>query len=154
MRSGEMRRDAKRCEEMRSGEMRCETDERDARAAATLTNRTQEARVYSHDGPILRRKRGYILTTDQSYGFEVARARARFRVALRLEQALARARTHTLALARPLHLASQRPFWPSTPGIDLYRVPVRTASTELYLYAYDWSVGRIYPRFLRTIGPS
>eukprot|EP00976_Prorocentrum_cordatum_P062787 1176855-Prorocentrum_minimum.AAC.3 len=26
----------------------------------------QEARVYSHDGPIGRRKRGYILTTDQS----------------------------------------------------------------------------------------
>eukprot|EP00959_Pyramimonas_sp_CCMP1952_P300640 6288582-Pyramimonas_sp.AAC.1 len=26
----------------------------------------QEARVYSHDGPIRRRKHGYILTTDQS----------------------------------------------------------------------------------------
>eukprot|EP00959_Pyramimonas_sp_CCMP1952_P381864 8002044-Pyramimonas_sp.AAC.2 len=26
----------------------------------------QEARVYSHDGPIGRRKRGYILTADQS----------------------------------------------------------------------------------------
>eukprot|EP00976_Prorocentrum_cordatum_P067112 1178594-Prorocentrum_minimum.AAC.1 len=31
------------------------------------TNRTQEVWVYSHDGPIIRRKRGYILTTDQSY---------------------------------------------------------------------------------------
>eukprot|EP00976_Prorocentrum_cordatum_P118099 1196411-Prorocentrum_minimum.AAC.4 len=30
------------------------------------TNQTQEARVYSHDGPIRRRRRGYILTTDQS----------------------------------------------------------------------------------------
>eukprot|EP00976_Prorocentrum_cordatum_P066264 1178239-Prorocentrum_minimum.AAC.1 len=32
------------------------------------TNQTQEARVYSHDGPIRRRKRRYILTTDQSDG--------------------------------------------------------------------------------------
>eukprot|EP00976_Prorocentrum_cordatum_P077874 1182861-Prorocentrum_minimum.AAC.3 len=30
------------------------------------TNRTREARVYSHDGPIRRRKRGYIRTTGQS----------------------------------------------------------------------------------------
>eukprot|EP00959_Pyramimonas_sp_CCMP1952_P240987 5036652-Pyramimonas_sp.AAC.1 len=30
------------------------------------TNQTQEARVYSHDGPIGHRKRGYILMTDQS----------------------------------------------------------------------------------------
>eukprot|EP00959_Pyramimonas_sp_CCMP1952_P475272 9504095-Pyramimonas_sp.AAC.1 len=30
------------------------------------TNKTQEARVYSPDGPIRRRKRGYILTTDPS----------------------------------------------------------------------------------------
>eukprot|EP00976_Prorocentrum_cordatum_P039887 810342-Prorocentrum_minimum.AAC.1 len=30
------------------------------------TNKTQEARVYSRDGPIRRRKCGYILTTDQS----------------------------------------------------------------------------------------
>eukprot|EP00959_Pyramimonas_sp_CCMP1952_P246285 5147621-Pyramimonas_sp.AAC.1 len=30
------------------------------------TNQTQEARVYSHDGPIRRRKRGYIITMDQS----------------------------------------------------------------------------------------
>eukprot|EP00959_Pyramimonas_sp_CCMP1952_P467134 9491100-Pyramimonas_sp.AAC.1 len=30
------------------------------------TNQTQEARVYSHEGPIGRRKRGYILTKDQS----------------------------------------------------------------------------------------
>eukprot|EP00959_Pyramimonas_sp_CCMP1952_P318940 6673010-Pyramimonas_sp.AAC.2 len=29
-------------------------------------NQTQEARVYSHDGPIRHRKRGYILTMDQS----------------------------------------------------------------------------------------
>eukprot|EP00959_Pyramimonas_sp_CCMP1952_P350739 7348366-Pyramimonas_sp.AAC.1 len=28
--------------------------------------KTQETRVYSHDGPIIRRKRGYILTTDHS----------------------------------------------------------------------------------------
>eukprot|EP00976_Prorocentrum_cordatum_P079040 1183383-Prorocentrum_minimum.AAC.1 len=31
------------------------------------TNHTQEARVYLHDGPIVRRKRGYILMTGQSY---------------------------------------------------------------------------------------
>eukprot|EP00959_Pyramimonas_sp_CCMP1952_P265522 5551832-Pyramimonas_sp.AAC.1 len=30
------------------------------------TNQTQEAWVYSHDGPIGHGKRGYILTTDQS----------------------------------------------------------------------------------------
>eukprot|EP00976_Prorocentrum_cordatum_P004928 96904-Prorocentrum_minimum.AAC.1 len=30
------------------------------------TNQTHEAWVYSHDGPIRRRKRGFILTTDQS----------------------------------------------------------------------------------------
>eukprot|EP00959_Pyramimonas_sp_CCMP1952_P324229 6785997-Pyramimonas_sp.AAC.1 len=30
------------------------------------TNRLQEARVYSHNGPVGFRKRGYILTTDQS----------------------------------------------------------------------------------------
>eukprot|EP00976_Prorocentrum_cordatum_P051673 1043241-Prorocentrum_minimum.AAC.1 len=30
------------------------------------TNRTQEAWVCSHDGPITRRTRGYGLTTDQS----------------------------------------------------------------------------------------
>ena len=35
---------------------------------ARWTNQTQEARVYYHDGPIRRRKRGYILTTEQSEG--------------------------------------------------------------------------------------
>eukprot|EP00959_Pyramimonas_sp_CCMP1952_P433427 9076445-Pyramimonas_sp.AAC.1 len=30
------------------------------------TNETQEAWVYSHDEPMRRRKRGYILTMDQS----------------------------------------------------------------------------------------
>eukprot|EP00959_Pyramimonas_sp_CCMP1952_P377065 7897951-Pyramimonas_sp.AAC.1 len=30
------------------------------------TNRTQAAWIYSHEGPIRRRKRGYILTRDQS----------------------------------------------------------------------------------------
>eukprot|EP00976_Prorocentrum_cordatum_P090858 1188282-Prorocentrum_minimum.AAC.1 len=35
-----------------------------ARQAASRV--TQEARVYSHNGPIRRSKRGYILTTDQS----------------------------------------------------------------------------------------
>eukprot|EP00959_Pyramimonas_sp_CCMP1952_P376650 7888890-Pyramimonas_sp.AAC.1 len=30
------------------------------------TNQTQKARVYSHDGPIRRRKHGYIITTDRS----------------------------------------------------------------------------------------
>eukprot|EP00959_Pyramimonas_sp_CCMP1952_P121556 2541705-Pyramimonas_sp.AAC.1 len=30
------------------------------------TNEAQEARVYSHDGPIRRRKRGYILAMDRS----------------------------------------------------------------------------------------
>eukprot|EP00976_Prorocentrum_cordatum_P010575 211122-Prorocentrum_minimum.AAC.1 len=34
--------------------------------ADTVTNQTQEAQVYSHHGPIGCRKRGYILTTDQS----------------------------------------------------------------------------------------
>eukprot|EP00976_Prorocentrum_cordatum_P099723 1191944-Prorocentrum_minimum.AAC.2 len=43
---------------------------RDAGSAGIFsqrTNQTQEARVYSHSGPIRRmKKRGYILTTDQS----------------------------------------------------------------------------------------
>eukprot|EP00959_Pyramimonas_sp_CCMP1952_P436396 9138129-Pyramimonas_sp.AAC.2 len=30
------------------------------------TNQTHEARVYSHDGPLRRMKREYILMTDQS----------------------------------------------------------------------------------------
>eukprot|EP00959_Pyramimonas_sp_CCMP1952_P201821 4220226-Pyramimonas_sp.AAC.2 len=30
------------------------------------TNQTQEARVYSHDGPLRHRKRGCIIMTDQS----------------------------------------------------------------------------------------
>eukprot|EP00976_Prorocentrum_cordatum_P061504 1176335-Prorocentrum_minimum.AAC.1 len=34
--------------------------------ASWWCNQTRDARVYSHDGPIRRRKRGYILTTDQS----------------------------------------------------------------------------------------
>eukprot|EP00976_Prorocentrum_cordatum_P018397 372102-Prorocentrum_minimum.AAC.1 len=34
-------------------------------------NHTQEAWVYSHDGPIIRRKRGYIFTTAQSYAGSV-----------------------------------------------------------------------------------
>eukprot|EP00959_Pyramimonas_sp_CCMP1952_P218498 4569983-Pyramimonas_sp.AAC.1 len=45
------------------------TDRSDAGSAGILSQRTnqmQEARVYSHDGPIGRRKRGYIRTTDQS----------------------------------------------------------------------------------------
>eukprot|EP00959_Pyramimonas_sp_CCMP1952_P098027 2048829-Pyramimonas_sp.AAC.1 len=45
------------------------TDRSDARSVGTFsqrTNRMQEARVYSHDGPNGRRKRGYILTTDKS----------------------------------------------------------------------------------------
>eukprot|EP00959_Pyramimonas_sp_CCMP1952_P101791 2129381-Pyramimonas_sp.AAC.1 len=33
---------------------------------STLTNQPQGARVYSHNGPIRRGKRGHILTTDQS----------------------------------------------------------------------------------------
>eukprot|EP00976_Prorocentrum_cordatum_P062112 1176582-Prorocentrum_minimum.AAC.1 len=36
------------------------------RRASRWSNQTQKARVYSHDGPIRRRKRGHILTTDQS----------------------------------------------------------------------------------------
>eukprot|EP00976_Prorocentrum_cordatum_P022913 467492-Prorocentrum_minimum.AAC.1 len=31
-----------------------------------ITNRTRDARVYSHDEPIGRTPRGYILTTNQS----------------------------------------------------------------------------------------
>eukprot|EP00959_Pyramimonas_sp_CCMP1952_P432950 9066376-Pyramimonas_sp.AAC.1 len=45
------------------------TDQSDAGSAGVFprrTNQMQAARVYSHDGPIGRRKRGYILTTDQS----------------------------------------------------------------------------------------
>eukprot|EP00959_Pyramimonas_sp_CCMP1952_P279310 5839815-Pyramimonas_sp.AAC.1 len=44
-------------------------DQSDAGSAGTFsrwTNQTQEARVYTHDGPIRRRKRGSILTMDQS----------------------------------------------------------------------------------------
>eukprot|EP00976_Prorocentrum_cordatum_P112760 1195588-Prorocentrum_minimum.AAC.3 len=44
-------------------------DQSDAGSAGIFsrwTNQTQEARVYSHDGPIRRRKRRYILTMDQS----------------------------------------------------------------------------------------
>eukprot|EP00959_Pyramimonas_sp_CCMP1952_P196580 4110201-Pyramimonas_sp.AAC.1 len=37
-----------------------------AHILTTRTNQTQEAWVYSHDGPIRRGKRGFILTTDQS----------------------------------------------------------------------------------------
>eukprot|EP00976_Prorocentrum_cordatum_P030740 625625-Prorocentrum_minimum.AAC.1 len=46
------------------------TDQSDAGSASIFsrrTDRTQEARVHSHDGPIRRRKRGYILTTDRSH---------------------------------------------------------------------------------------
>eukprot|EP00976_Prorocentrum_cordatum_P000913 18411-Prorocentrum_minimum.AAC.1 len=44
------------------------TDQSDAGHAGIFsrrTNRTKDARVYSHDGPIGRRTHGYILTTDQ-----------------------------------------------------------------------------------------
>eukprot|EP00959_Pyramimonas_sp_CCMP1952_P082373 1721140-Pyramimonas_sp.AAC.1 len=44
-------------------------DQSDAGSAGIFsrcTNKAQEARVYSHDGPIMRRKRGYILMMDQS----------------------------------------------------------------------------------------
>eukprot|EP00976_Prorocentrum_cordatum_P067885 1178918-Prorocentrum_minimum.AAC.2 len=37
-----------------------------ARAFPQWTNQMQEAWVYSHDGPIRRRKRGYIPTADSS----------------------------------------------------------------------------------------
>eukprot|EP00976_Prorocentrum_cordatum_P074343 1181481-Prorocentrum_minimum.AAC.5 len=45
------------------------TDQSDTGSAGIFsrrTNRTQEVRVYSHDGPIGHRKCGYILTTDLS----------------------------------------------------------------------------------------
>eukprot|EP00976_Prorocentrum_cordatum_P015937 319458-Prorocentrum_minimum.AAC.1 len=45
------------------------TDQSDARSAGIFsrrTHQTQEAQVYSHDGPIRRKKHRYILTTDQS----------------------------------------------------------------------------------------
>eukprot|EP00976_Prorocentrum_cordatum_P094900 1189969-Prorocentrum_minimum.AAC.2 len=35
-------------------------------AVREATNRRQDARIYSHDGPIGGRMRGYILMTDQS----------------------------------------------------------------------------------------
>eukprot|EP00976_Prorocentrum_cordatum_P106418 1194445-Prorocentrum_minimum.AAC.1 len=44
------------------------TDQSDAGSVGIFsrrTNQTPEAWVYSHDGPIRHRKRGYILTTDQ-----------------------------------------------------------------------------------------
>eukprot|EP00976_Prorocentrum_cordatum_P004307 84644-Prorocentrum_minimum.AAC.1 len=44
-------------------------DQSDAGSVGTFsrrTNQTQEVWAYSHDGPIRRRKRGYILTADQS----------------------------------------------------------------------------------------
>eukprot|EP00976_Prorocentrum_cordatum_P084313 1185607-Prorocentrum_minimum.AAC.1 len=44
-------------------------DQSDAKSVGIFlrwTNQTQEAWVYSHDGPIRRRKHGYILTMDQS----------------------------------------------------------------------------------------
>eukprot|EP00976_Prorocentrum_cordatum_P011193 225164-Prorocentrum_minimum.AAC.1 len=44
-------------------------DQSDAGSAGVFsrrTNRTQEARVDAHDGPIGRRKRGYMLTEDHS----------------------------------------------------------------------------------------
>eukprot|EP00976_Prorocentrum_cordatum_P092677 1189054-Prorocentrum_minimum.AAC.2 len=43
------------------------------------TNHTQGARVNSHNGPIRRRKRGYILTADQSLGRTSDMSPARFR---------------------------------------------------------------------------
>eukprot|EP00959_Pyramimonas_sp_CCMP1952_P119456 2497775-Pyramimonas_sp.AAC.1 len=45
------------------------TDQSDAGRAGIFsqqTNQTQDARVYSHDGPIRRGTRGFILTTDPS----------------------------------------------------------------------------------------
>eukprot|EP00976_Prorocentrum_cordatum_P070915 1180118-Prorocentrum_minimum.AAC.1 len=45
------------------------TDQSDTGSAGIFsrrTNRTQKAKVYSHGGPIRRRKRKYILTADQS----------------------------------------------------------------------------------------
>ena len=42
------------------------TDYRSAGIFSRRTNQTQQAQVYSHDGPIRRRRRGYILMTDQS----------------------------------------------------------------------------------------
>eukprot|EP00976_Prorocentrum_cordatum_P102767 1193201-Prorocentrum_minimum.AAC.1 len=53
------------------------TDQSDAARTGTFarrTNRTQDARVYSHDGPFGRRTRGYILTTDQSDAGRAGRA--------------------------------------------------------------------------------
>eukprot|EP00976_Prorocentrum_cordatum_P033845 688894-Prorocentrum_minimum.AAC.1 len=43
-----------------------QTDAGSAGIFSQRTKQTQEARVYSHDGPNRRRKRRYILTTDQS----------------------------------------------------------------------------------------
>eukprot|EP00976_Prorocentrum_cordatum_P063832 1177242-Prorocentrum_minimum.AAC.1 len=54
---------------VRRAEICVRTDRSNAESAGIFsrrTNQTQEARVYSHDGPIRRRKRGYILTMDQS----------------------------------------------------------------------------------------
>eukprot|EP00976_Prorocentrum_cordatum_P005621 112327-Prorocentrum_minimum.AAC.1 len=47
-----------------------------ARATPLRTNQSQKAWVYSNDGPISRRKRGYILTTDQSVAESVVAASA------------------------------------------------------------------------------
>eukprot|EP00959_Pyramimonas_sp_CCMP1952_P178808 3737688-Pyramimonas_sp.AAC.1 len=43
-------------------------------SAGNITNQTQEAQVYSHNGPIRRRKRGNILTVDR---LEASRFRSR-----------------------------------------------------------------------------
>eukprot|EP00959_Pyramimonas_sp_CCMP1952_P395306 8283097-Pyramimonas_sp.AAC.1 len=45
---------------------RAESDAGSAGIFSRRTNRTQEVRVYSHDGPSRRGKCGYILTTDQT----------------------------------------------------------------------------------------
>eukprot|EP00959_Pyramimonas_sp_CCMP1952_P126098 2636855-Pyramimonas_sp.AAC.1 len=43
-----------------------QSDPRSAGIFSRWTNQTQEAQVYSHDGPIRRKKRRYILTMEQS----------------------------------------------------------------------------------------
>eukprot|EP00976_Prorocentrum_cordatum_P026251 532989-Prorocentrum_minimum.AAC.1 len=42
----------------------CKTHERRADRVSQRTHGTQDARVYSHNGPMGRKTRGYILTTD------------------------------------------------------------------------------------------
>eukprot|EP00976_Prorocentrum_cordatum_P057856 1165860-Prorocentrum_minimum.AAC.1 len=54
------------CRASRRGNTPCQSDAGSAGIFSRRTNQPQAAQVYSHGGPISRRKRRYILTADQS----------------------------------------------------------------------------------------